>query len=487
MAKKPDIELVALTKRYGTTVAVDAINLKIPAGTYCCLLGPSGCGKTTTLRMIAGHEEASEGDVLLGDREHHRPAAGRARHGDDVPELRAVPASRLRRQRRLQPEDARRRQGRPAARRRCELLKRVQMEPYAQRLPAQLSGGQQQRVALARALITDPQVLLLDEPLSALDPFLRIKMREELKALQTRLGITFIHVTHSQDEAMALADLVVVMNQGRIEQAAPPREVFNKPASAFVARFIGGHNVLPAAVAARERRGRVRRHPRRPADPAARHRAGRRDLALGHHALGRYLGSTVQVGIDVAGLDDARRPSFRRRASTPVRSRPASRWFCRGRPRTCTSSAGQQSPNKEEVEMADSTDAKDGMGRRKVLKGAARRSPAPPARARSPASRRSGRRTSRTSTLRQFGTGVSNLNAIAEKVQGRSRLHPADDGARFRRGRAEGGDAAEILRHRRHRVLDLQEGVPDRRAAADGHQEDQDYSTRSCRSSSPAS
>src|SRR4029079_12625420 len=130
-----------------------------------------------------------------------------------------------------------------------ELLKRVQMEPFAQRLPAQLSGGQQQRVALARALITDPQVLLLDEPLSALDPFLRIKMREELKALQTRLGISFIHVTHSQDEAMALADLVVVMNHGKIEQAASAREVFNKPASAFVARFIGGHNVLPAALA----------------------------------------------------------------------------------------------------------------------------------------------------------------------------------------------------------------------------------------------
>src|SRR5882762_10487158 len=123
------------------------------------------------------------------------------------------------------------------------------MEPYAKRLPAQLSGGQQQRVALARALITDPQVLLLDEPLSALDPLLRTNRREDLKSLQTRLGISFIHVTHSQDEAMALADLVVVMNAGKIEQAGPPREVFNRPASSFVARFVGGHNVLPAAVA----------------------------------------------------------------------------------------------------------------------------------------------------------------------------------------------------------------------------------------------
>jgi len=120
----------------------------------------------------------------------------------------------------------------------------VEMEDFADRLPAQLSGGQQQRVALARSLITEPQVLLLDEPLSALDPFLRGRMREELKRLQRELGITFIHVTHSQDEAMALADLMVVMHEGRIRQAGTPREIFEHPASAFIARFIGGHNVL---------------------------------------------------------------------------------------------------------------------------------------------------------------------------------------------------------------------------------------------------
>jgi putative spermidine/putrescine transport system ATP-binding protein len=186
-----------------------------------------------------------------------------------------------------------------------EMLKRVHMDAYSGRLPAQLSGGQQQRVALARALITDPQVLLLDEPLSALDPFLRVKMREELKSLQTRLGISFIHVTHSQDEAMALADLVVVMNGGRIEQAAPPREVFNRPASAFVARFIGGHNVLPAAVA---RAGTG-------AGPFVAIRADRMAVQAGTSAAAgasslqgvarsvEYLGSTVQVGIDVIGLD----------------------------------------------------------------------------------------------------------------------------------------------------------------------------------------
>jgi putative spermidine/putrescine transport system ATP-binding protein len=123
------------------------------------------------------------------------------------------------------------------------------MDAYATRRPAQLSGGQQQRVALARALITDPEALLLDEPLSALDPFLKVRMRAELKKLQKSLGITFVHVTHSQEEAMALADIIVVMNDGRIEQAATPREVFERPATAFVARFMGDHNVISGKVA----------------------------------------------------------------------------------------------------------------------------------------------------------------------------------------------------------------------------------------------
>jgi len=125
-----------------------------------------------------------------------------------------------------------------------QMLRGVQLDKLADRFPSQLSGGQQQRVALARALITEPRVLLLDEPLSALDPFLRIEMRSELKALQRKLGISFIHVTHSQDEAMALADLILVMNDGIVEQYGTPMEIFNKPRNAFVANFIGGHNVL---------------------------------------------------------------------------------------------------------------------------------------------------------------------------------------------------------------------------------------------------
>ena len=124
------------------------------------------------------------------------------------------------------------------------MLKLVQMDDFSDRFPNQLSGGQQQRVALARALITNPSILLLDEPLSALDPFLRIKMRSELKTLQKKLGISFIHVTHSQDEAMALADMIVVMNKGKIEQVGDPYEVFNKPKNEFIANFVGGHNVI---------------------------------------------------------------------------------------------------------------------------------------------------------------------------------------------------------------------------------------------------
>ncbi|HEX5358146.1 MAG TPA: ABC transporter ATP-binding protein [Aquabacterium sp.] len=248
MAGQADLELHQLVKRYGTGVrapmAVDHIGLTIKAGAYCCLLGPSGCGKTSTLRMIAGHEEVSAGDIVLGGRNiTYLPASARGtammfQSYALFPHLSAVDnvAFSLK----MRGVDKATRTDKA-----MDLLQRVSLAHLAERKPAEMSGGQQQRVALARALITEPRVLLLDEPLSALDPFLRIKMRAELKAWQKSLGMTFIHVTHSQEEAMALADQVVVMNAGRIEQEGNPHEVFNAPRTEFVARFIGGHNVIP--------------------------------------------------------------------------------------------------------------------------------------------------------------------------------------------------------------------------------------------------
>ncbi len=243
MSNAATLELALVTKRYGTTLAVDGISLKVPGGTYCCLLGPSGCGKSTTLRMIAGHEDVSDGDIVLGNHDvtdlppSKRGTAMMFQSYALFPHLDLVDNVAFSLRMRGVPKAERRAQA-------LEMLTLMQMEAYADRRPAQLSGGQQQRVALARSLITHPEALLLDEPLSALDPFLKIRMRAELKKLQTRLGISFIHVTHSQEEAMALADLIVVMNDGRIEQAGTPREVFLKPATAFVARFMGDHNVV---------------------------------------------------------------------------------------------------------------------------------------------------------------------------------------------------------------------------------------------------
>jgi len=289
------VELVAVSKRYGGATAVDAVTLQIPQGVYCCLLGPSGCGKTTTLRMIAGHETVSDGDVLVGGRNvTNVPPAGRGTammfqsyalfpHLDCLDNVAFS----------LKMRGIGRAERHAQARRGLEM---VQMQAYAARLPAQLSGGQQQRVALARALLTEPQVLLLDEPLSALDPFLRGRMRAELKRLQRDLGLTFVHVTHSQEEAMALADLVVVMDGGRIQQAAAPREVFDRPAAAFVARFIGGHNVLGgpgAQVAVRADRCRLTTAP--DSGPGVQ----------GTVSLVEYQGASVRVALTTEQGEDA--------------------------------------------------------------------------------------------------------------------------------------------------------------------------------------
>ncbi|MBU2891430.1 ABC transporter ATP-binding protein [Celeribacter halophilus] len=238
-----DLELVTLTKRYGVTTAVDSINYVFRNGTYVCLLGPSGCGKSTTLRMIAGHESVSDGSILLDGLDiSHLPPAKRGT-AMMFQSYALFPHLNVRdnvafslRMKGIDKAERNKAAG--------EMLELVHMTDFADRLPAQLSGGQQQRVALARALVTKPRVLLLDEPLSALDPFLRIKVRAELKRIQRELGITFLHVTHGQDEALALADEIVVMNNAVIEQAGPAREVWNTPKTEFVARFMGGHNVI---------------------------------------------------------------------------------------------------------------------------------------------------------------------------------------------------------------------------------------------------
>lgn len=244
-----DLELINVTKRFGQTLAVEGIHLHIPHGSYCCLLGPSGCGKTTLLRLIAGHETPTTGDVRIGGESVvglppvRRGTAMMFQHYALFPHLTVLEnvAFTLKM----------RGIGRAERRRRAQdMLAQVQMERFAERLPAQLSGGQQQRVALARALIANPRVLLLDEPLSALDEFLRLQMRGELRRMQQELDITFVHVTHTQLEAIAVADMVVLMAQGRIEQEGTAQEIYTRPRSAYVARFMGGHNVLSGHVAA---------------------------------------------------------------------------------------------------------------------------------------------------------------------------------------------------------------------------------------------
>jgi putative spermidine/putrescine transport system ATP-binding protein len=239
-----DIELAGVCKSFdGVTNVVDGVNLKIADGAYCCFLGPSGCGKTTILRMIAGHEDPSVGEILIGGQNVVGLAPAARRTAMMFQSYALFPhlsvrdnvafALRVRgvaKADRLRAADA--------------MLEKVRLTQFADRLPAQLSGGQQQRVALARAAITGPRVLLLDEPLSALDEQLRVKMRQELRRMQRELGITFIHVTHTQLEAIALADLVVVMEQGRIKQAGAAREVYANPSDRYVAEFLGGQNVL---------------------------------------------------------------------------------------------------------------------------------------------------------------------------------------------------------------------------------------------------
>jgi putative spermidine/putrescine transport system ATP-binding protein len=242
------IELAGIVKSYdGTTRVVDGVNLRIPDRAYCCFLGPSGCGKTTILRMIAGHEDPTHGEILIGGHDVVGLAPVERRTAMMFQSYALFPhlnvrdniafALRVRgvgTQERRKAADA--------------MIEKVRLTELADRLPAQLSGGQQQRVALARAAITGPKVLLLDEPLSALDEQLRVQMRQELSRMQRDLGITFIHVTHTQLEAIAIADIVVVMERGKIKQAGPARDVYDQPQDRYVAEFLGGQNVLTGRI-----------------------------------------------------------------------------------------------------------------------------------------------------------------------------------------------------------------------------------------------
>jgi spermidine/putrescine transport system ATP-binding protein len=247
----PDVEIVDVTKRFGDVTAVDRMQLRIDRGTFYSFLGPSGCGKTTTLRMIAGFEQPSEGEILLAG----QPIAGVPPYRRNVntvfqhyalfPHMDvAQNVGYGLRQRKVERKEE--------SRRVSEALALVRLDGYERRRTWEMSGGQQQRVALARALVNRPTVLLLDEPLGALDLKLRKEMQLELKALQREVGITFVYVTHDQEEALTMSDVIVVMRDGRIQQQGDPTALYERPVNRFVADFIGTSNFLTATVEAAE-------------------------------------------------------------------------------------------------------------------------------------------------------------------------------------------------------------------------------------------
>jgi spermidine/putrescine transport system ATP-binding protein len=241
------LDLVELFKRYDEVVAVDHVSLEIPAGEFFTLLGPSGCGKTSTLRLIAGFEKLDSGAIKLDGVDmsakppHKRPVNTVFQSYALFPHMTVAEnvAFGLRYQKCTKAE---------ASRRVGEAMEMVQLGGLEARRPGQLSGGQQQRVALARAIVLEPPVLLLDEPLGALDARLRVDLQVELKRIQETLGITFVYVTHDQDEALTMSDRVAVMRGGKIQQCDEPRVLYEEPATAFVANFLGASNLIPAEV-----------------------------------------------------------------------------------------------------------------------------------------------------------------------------------------------------------------------------------------------
>jgi len=246
-----DVRLDQVTKRFGDVTAVDELSLEINRGEFFSLLGPSGCGKTTTLRMIGGFEDASAGTIYLGQTDvtalppFKRDVNTVFQNYALFPHLTVYENVAFGLRRRRVSEGEIRQQV-------AALLELVELPGYDRRKPAQLSGGQAQRVALARALINHPQVLLLDEPLGALDLKLRKQMQIELKRIQTEVGITFIYVTHDQEEAMTMSDRIAVMRHGRIEQLGAPEELYERPATEFVAGFLGVSNLLDGRIIGRD-------------------------------------------------------------------------------------------------------------------------------------------------------------------------------------------------------------------------------------------
>jgi len=241
-----DLRLENVTKKFGDFVAVDDLTLTVPQGSFFALLGPSGCGKTTTLRVVAGLEELTAGSVSIGDhditrlRPYKRPVNTVFQSYALFPHLTIFDNVAF---------GPRRRGDKDVKEKTQQMLDLVELREYAARKPSQLSGGQQQRVALARALINEPGVLLLDEPLGALDLKLRRQMQIELKRIQTEIEVTFVHVTHDQEEAMTMADTIAVMNAGVIEQMGAPAELYENPQTTFVANFLGQSNLIDADVA----------------------------------------------------------------------------------------------------------------------------------------------------------------------------------------------------------------------------------------------
>ena len=323
-AGPPAVELEAIAKRFGAVVALRGVSLSVGEGELVCFLGPSGCGKTTLLRIVAGLERQNAGIVRMAGRDVSRLPPAERNYGIVFQSYALFPNLTVARNVAYGLE-TRRRPKAAIARRVDELLALVHLAGHRHRYPAQLSGGEQQRVALARALAPSPSLLLLDEPLSALDARVRLTLRQEIRALQRRLGVTTIMVTHDQDEALTMADRIVVMNHGVVEQVGTPVEIYTEPSSLFVARFVGQMNLLPATACARPGWVRVgaidlRHRPAAPAPPGTRLVLGIRpeEIAVGPASRGgdnalvarvcalQFQGALTRLALALPGEEDAR-------------------------------------------------------------------------------------------------------------------------------------------------------------------------------------